>query len=300
MPVEAVALQDPPQAKGALTPRYRYLSDHWPATCLALRTHRRWRPLYAVAFAILILIEITVLGAGGGRFFGSIALSLYIVSWIVPAMAAISAAHEITLGRWSQVRISGARTADLWCARVVAPVLPWIAISAFLALPVFGIMPDPNRPRADIRIVDLSLYFTHLTPWSVLFGVVAYALASASFAVICAFRFRSVRSTVMAVYTGIGLTSYLGAMISLMEPVLGKWAAMPALTYIMFVEPWLIVAPPWMVGGTLYNVESEFIRTWIIPMTAGVFIVAAAILSLIAYAVMKRSRGSGAVDSKAG
>src|SRR6266852_4798257 len=92
--------------------------EGWPATRLALQANRRKRRAYWIAFAVAAGIQATILIFA--RFpYVTMVVPLYIVSWIVPAVAAIGAAHEITLGRWAQIRISCARTADLWVARVI-------------------------------------------------------------------------------------------------------------------------------------------------------------------------------------
>jgi hypothetical protein len=223
------------------------------------------------------------------------AIPLYVGAWVVPAVVAAEVARERLSGRWDSLAVSRASTADLWAATLLAPMWPWLIAAVVLcwpygipgldtALPGIGI-PLPNGGGGTLTFEN--------EPWTLLplaVGVAASAIAFGALGAICGYRARSPRSAAATTCAIIGGICYAGALLSLASPILGEWARMPALGYALWLDPAALLAPSWMVGGTIYSIRSEWVGEWIVWITVGVFAVLAALMSAAAYQVVRLVR----------
>src|ERR1041385_8454718 len=72
--------------------------------------------------------------------------------------------------------------------------------------------------------------------------------------------------------------AYFGLILSFCRPVLGDWVDMPALTYAVWSVQSALLAPQWMLGGSIYTFLSEANRRQIIPITIGIYGILAFVL----------------------
>jgi hypothetical protein len=214
---------------------------------------------------------------------------LYIISWVLPPVVATRIAKERLSGRWQMSSITKLTTFDLWVSSIFAPAIPWLAAATFLWWP-FWLPADTIFPQSGAVTLRIGVYLPRPDPWVYLIGILGSGVAYACLAGLCAFRARAPRAAVTGVLLINGAFSYAGAVLSLCSPVIGKWAEMPAFQYALFAQPFAILAPGWMVGGTIYSVDHGYIRKYIAWVTVTLFVVAAFILSAASYWVVERAR----------
>jgi hypothetical protein len=266
---------------------------------LALRRQRHSLARIAAVTGVLALAQWILFAY---RIPACYTIPLFLVAWIVPAAVVVQTVRDIDSGLWAESRYSRLRTIDLWWSRLIAPLGPWLVALAILSLPVFfaPYLPGGRRPAPDLRIGRVPLYYSDGAVWAFAMGVQACAFAYGALALSIALRVRKVRSALIGTYMASAATAYIALAFHVMSPVLGPWANMEAMTWVVFVEPWALLAPPWMVGGTLYNIRTEFVRSHIVEVTAFAFSAGALVMLIVSYLVVARQRRADRIERGGG
>ncbi len=263
------------------------MSDWLPATRRALRHERRLIPLLLILEVVLVGIQALFVHWNALSY--ARLVPLYIVSWVLPPFVATRIARERLSGRWQMSVLTRLTTFDLWVSSVLVPAFPWLIAATILWWP-FWLPADMIFPQAGAVTLRIGIYLPRPDPWVYLTGIFASGLAYACLAGLCGFRARAPRAAVTGALLINGAFSYAGAILSLSSPVIGKWAEMPALQYALFAQPFAILAPGWMVGGTIYSADHGYVRKYIAWVTVALFVVAAFMLSAASYWVVGRAR----------
>jgi hypothetical protein len=278
-----------PAAAPAKPKHRRLLSDRWPATGLALRRQKQNKLRISAVTAGLAALQWFL-------FYLEIpacyTIPLYIASWIVPAVVVAQTARDVDTGLWDESRYSCLSTLDLWWSRLYAPIAPWSASLLTLSIPVLlrPYLPGGRDPVPDFRLGEVNLYVSDGAVVSFVLGVQACAFAYGALALCMTLRTRQFRAALVATYLVSAATSYTALAFHIVSPVIGDWANMPAITWIFWKEPWAILAPPWMVGGTIYNIRTHFVSTHIVAVTAIAFTAAALFTAVLSYRMVQRQR----------
>ena len=269
------------------------LSDRWPATTLALKRQRGRFKLWIVLLAAGLLFQ-AILALFDQYKYAKV-LPLYIVAWILPGITAAYAAGERLSGKWEQVKATQLKNLDLYASLLLGPSILWIGLAGILCWPFWHPRQDdgfPPMPPIDLNIGQFPIYIENTIGWAVVIGVIASGAAYAALGLFFGMRARTVRSAITQTYVANAAFSYFGMMLSFTTPIVGNWAEMPALTYAIFTQPLLILAPGWMVGGSLYSIHSEWLHTWIVWMTVLLFCLLATAIGWVSFLAVRRSRAS--------